>query len=295
MSFNWKKFKRGLLLHVVIQPFLFVVNILDFIIGLILPYKYEDNELPEKDAVLSELTNKTDPSSPYRSTLYPDLFTVDDPDMNMYKKFEMGARKYTDLKTLGVREVLSIDDEVQPNGKVFKKFSLGDYKWSTYGKMLQRISDLSNGLLHVGLKSDMNVVLFAETRPEWLVSAFSCFRIKAPIVTLYSTLGVEALAFGINQTQSSFLITSSEQLPKVQKILDKVPGLKTLIVFTDKFSQKNLNDFKAKATSLNVYSIEEVEEIGKREPMCEDFTAPKKNDLAIIMYTSGSTGNPKGI
>lgn len=138
------------------------------------------------------------------------------------------------------------------------------------------------------------IVLFAETRPEWLITAFSCFRIKAPIVTLYSTLGVEALAFGINQTKSTYLITSGDQLSKVQKILDKVPNLKTLIVFTDKFTEKALIDFKAKATQLTVYSFNQVEDKGKKEEEIKDFISPKKDDLAIIMYTSGSTGNPKG-
>ncbi len=295
MHHDGEKFKRAILLYVFIHPFLFIVNILDFIIGLILPYKYEDSELPEKDAILSRRTDPSDPSSPYRSTLYPELFTTDDPNMNLYKKFEMGVKKFGDLKTMGVREVLSIDDEMQPNGKVFKKLALGQYKWSTNTKLFERINNFSNGLLSVGLKSDMNVVLFAETRPEWLMTAFSCFRIKAPIVTLYSTLGVEALAFGINQTQSTYLITSGEQLPKLQKILDKVPNLKTVIVFTDKFSEKTLSDFKAKATSLTIYSFNQVEEIGQKADTITEYTSPKKNDLAIIMYTSGSTGNPKGL
>ena len=81
-------------------------------------------------------------------------------------------------QTLGVREVLSIDDEVQSNGKVFKKLSLGSYKWTTYETALKRVDNLSNGLLNLGLKSDQNIVLFAETRPEWLISALACFKIK---------------------------------------------------------------------------------------------------------------------
>lgn len=129
-------------------------------------------KLPEKDSVLSELVDKSDPSSPFRSTLFPDLIGVEDPDMNLYKKFESGVKNFTDLKTMGIREIHSIDDEVQPNGKVFKKFSLGEYKWSTYGKMFERINNFSNGLLSIGLKSDMNVVLFAETRPEWVILTF---------------------------------------------------------------------------------------------------------------------------
>jgi len=157
MHFNENKFKRGLLLYVLIHPFLFIVNILDFIIGLILPYKYEDSELPEKDAVLSEITDPSNPSSPYRSTLYPDLISVDDPNANLYTKFKLSVKKYADLKTMGVREINSIDDEIQPNGKIFKKYSLGNYKWSTQAKTFEKINNFSNGLLSIGLKSEMNV------------------------------------------------------------------------------------------------------------------------------------------
>lgn len=85
---------------------------------------------------------------------------------------------------------MSIDDEIQLNGKVFKKYSLSsDYKWTTYEDVYARVNNLSNGLLSLGLKSNDKIVLFAETRPEWLVSAFACFKIKVPVVTLYSTLG----------------------------------------------------------------------------------------------------------
>jgi long-chain acyl-CoA synthetase len=291
MTFTWKKTGRCIALYGVIYPFLFVVGIIDFIIGLIIPYKYEDNELPDKDAVLSKITDPTDKSSAFRSTLFPDLIRIEDRDTNLYKEFCECVKSYFDFQTMGVREILSIDDEKQPNGKVFKKYSLGNYKWMKYEDLLTKIDNFSNGLLNIGLKSDMSVVIFAETRPEWLTSAFSCFRIKAPLVTLYSTLGVDALAYGINQTNSSYMITSGEQLPKIQKILNKIPNLTHLIVLNDKFTEKNFNDFKKNATNLTVYKMDELVEIGKNSDKKISFVSPKKDDLAVIMYTSGSTGN----
>jgi long-chain acyl-CoA synthetase len=180
-------------------------------------------------------------------------------------------------------------------GKVFKKFHLGDYSWSTYEEIGKRVIHISNGLLKVGLESEMNVILFAETRAEWLMSALSCFRIKVPIVTLYSTLGTEAVAYGINQTNASYLITSGDQLSKIQNILQKIPNIKNVIVFDDKFTEKSIKDFRSANTSVKLYSLSEIEKIGKQNELINTFTRPKRDDLAIIMYTSGSTGKPKGV
>ena len=275
--------KQYLARYLLIHPILFLVNLVDNLIGLVLPYKYEDVALPSNKKILSELTDPSDPGSGYRSALFADLMRLDDRSTNIYKKMEESAKKYAQIKTIGVREVLSIDDEKQPNGKIFKKFSLGDYQWTTYTEMLAKINNLSNGLLNIDLKSDMNVVLFAETRVEWLLSAFACFRIKVPVVTLYATLGMEALAFGINQTKAKYLVTSSEQLPKILKIMDKIPNVTHLMVFVDKFGEKNFNEFKSKASHLKVYSLREVEELGAKSPKIEKYSSPKAEDLALIV------------
>ena len=117
---------------------------------------------------------------------------------------------------------------------------------------------------------------------------------KVHVVTLYATLGIEALTFGINQTATSFLITSGEQLPKLQKILSKIPTVTHLIVIADKHSQKNLLEFKNSITSqMKVFTVDEVERFGVESDTIDTYTRPTADDLAVIMYTSGSTGNPK--
>lgn len=84
----------------------------------------------------------------------------------------------------------------------------------------------------IGLKSNDNVVIFSETRAEWMMCAVACFKIKVPVVTLYSTLGLDALVYGIHQTKANYLIASGDSVQKVLKIIDKVDQLTHVIVFT---------------------------------------------------------------
>ena len=288
---------RSLVKYLVIVPFISVVGFIDSLIHLVVPYKYEDPELPDKNAILTELTDKSDGHSPYRSTMSTDLIRIDDPAANLYDSMASSVSQYGEMPTMGVRECFSIDDEKQPNGKVFKKFSLGSYQWTSYEKIFERVNNFSSGLAKLGLKPGSNMVLFAETRPEWIISAFACFRIGAPIVTLYSTLGIDALAFGIEQTEASFLITSGEQLSKVEKILSKVPKLTHIIVLSDKFTEANVTKFRLScAGKINVVTGKKLEQLGAESPLVEgEYKEPGKNDLAVIMYTSGSNGKFKSL
>lgn len=170
-----------------------------------------------------------------------------------------------------------------------------DYEWLSYSETLDKMNALSNGFLQQGLKSNDNIVLFMETRAEWLLSAFACFRMKVPIVTLYATLGVEALTYGVNQTETKFLVTSGDCVHKLEGILDQIPTVTHIIVVCDRVNSSGYEAFKTLAAKHDkkVFKFEEIVEQGKTSEVIDDYERPGKNDLAIIMYTSGSTGNPK--
>ena len=71
--------------------------------------------------------------------------------------------------------------------------------------------------------------LFAETRAEWLITANGCMKQNMPLVTLYATLGDEALVHGINETEVNCVITTQELLPKFKNILPLTPNISVLV------------------------------------------------------------------
>lgn len=96
-----------------------------------------------------------------------------------------------DSPSLGTRELLSESDEVQPNGKIFKKAIYGKYKFLTFSELHKKVYDFAAGLSEMGVK---RVCIYMETRAEWMIAAHACFQHNIQIVTVYSTLGEKSVA-----------------------------------------------------------------------------------------------------
>lgn len=92
------------------------------------------------------------------------------------------------------------------------------------------------GLRELGLEAKDNVVIYAETRAEWLISASGCMKQNMALVTLYATLDEDALVHGINETEVTCVITSQELLPKLKKLLPSTPNVSTLVSKSTSFS-----------------------------------------------------------
>lgn len=206
------------------------------------------------------------------------------------RMFNFVTKVHTDKRCIGTRKILSEEDEMQPNGRVFKKFNMGDYMWRSFVETEYAAACFGRGLRELGLKPRENIVIFAETRAEWLIAAHGCFKQNMTVVTIYATLGDDGIAHGINETEVTTVITSHELMPKFKSVLNITPKVKKIIFMEDQLHQTDVTGFK-EGVELIPYS--RVVELGEKSKI--DGVAPTPDDTAIIMYTSGSTGTPKGV
>lgn len=203
------------------------------------------------------------------------------------------CKKHGSKKALGTRQMIRESEELQKSGKVFKKLELGEYTWLNYLEMEEMAHNFGKGLRVVGHEVKENIVIFAETRQEWLLSAMGCFKQNVPLCTLYATLGEEAVIHGINETEVRHIITSHELLPKFKHLLAKCPNVTHITYFEDQLKPTDLTGYKE---GIVFNSFNEIVAKGRDS----DYSGikdvpPQPDDTAIIMYTSGSTGTPKGV
>lgn len=232
----------------------------------------------------------------YRNVDPPKAFQIEIERANIKtveQALTYSCKKHGTKKALGTRQVIREFEEVQKNGKVFKKLELGEYTWLNYREVDEMARNFGKGLRVEGHQPKENIVIFAETRQEWLISAIGCFKQNLPVCTLYATLGDEALIHGINETEVRHVITSHELLPKFKHLLARCPKVTNITYFKNPIKDTDLTGYKE---GIVFNSFEEIVEKGRTADYSDvKDVLPTPEDTAIIMYTSGSTGTPKGV
>lgn len=204
--------------------------------------------------------------------------------------FEQSCRKHSPERFLGTRKLISKEFVTASDGRKFEKLHLGDYEWQTYGQVFDRVCNFASGLIMLGHNEDTRAAIFADTRAEWLIAFQGCFRQNITVVTIYASLGVDALIHSLNETQVSTLICDPKQLKTLAAISSKITTIKNVIYFEDGETTNDLG-LSASTSYWKVSSFSEVEKLGKNSPIPPSL--PTKNGIAVVMYTSGSTGQPK--
>ncbi len=186
-------------------------------------------------------------------------YQLEKPD-NLVELFETSVKKYPDRPFLGTKN------------------KQGVYEWVTYREVGRRVDNLRAGLAGLGVKRGDAVGIISNNSTEWAIGHYATVGLGAFYVPMYEAELVHVWEYIVNDSGIKVLFVSKpEILAKIKDFPSRIPTLEKIFLVPGEGSG----------------TMAELEKTGEKKPVKSIY--PEPEEVAVLVYTSGTTGDPKGV
>ena len=175
---------------------------------------------------------------------------------------------------------------------IYKDFGGSEWKSLTWNQFSDTVKKVSNAMLNMGVKVQENVGVFSQNSVQYLFCDFGAWGIRAVTIPFYATSSEQQIQFMVTDAAVRFLfVGEQEQYDKARRVFSTCKTLERIIIF-----DKNV---RVSPQDTNVMYFEDFLKLGDNFPRQTEVEAIQAtatmDDIANILYTSGTTGDSKGV